>query len=79
MQPASHDYHTVESGSAHQENQPQYEVPVPQKHNVYESNEVGKRETVRIVKLCIMNGCTFLHVGICNTLQLGALCSNRGM
>ena len=46
MQPASHDYHTVESGSAHQENQPQYEVPVPQKHNVYKSNEVGERETV---------------------------------
>ena len=39
-------YHTVEPDSAHQENQPQYEVPVPQKHNVYKRNEVGKRETV---------------------------------
>ena len=25
-----------------QENQPQYEVPVPQQHNVHMSNEVGK-------------------------------------
>ena len=37
---------TLEPDSTHQENQPQYEVPVPQKHIVYKSNEVGKRETV---------------------------------
>ena len=37
---------TLDPDSAHQENQPQYEVPVPQKHNVYKSNEVGKMETV---------------------------------
>ena len=45
-QSACHDYQTIEPDSAHQENQPQYEVPVPQQHNVYKSNEVGKRETV---------------------------------
>ena len=45
-QPASHDCHIVEPSSTHKENQPQYEVPAPQQHNVYKSNEVGKRETV---------------------------------
>ena len=44
IQSASHDYQTIEPDSAHQENQPQYEVPVPQQHN--KSNEVGKMETV---------------------------------
>ena len=39
-------YQTIEPDSAHQENQPQYEVPVPQQRNVYKSNEVGKGETV---------------------------------
>ena len=37
-----HNYHTLEPDSASQENQPQYEVPVPQQHNVHMSNEVGK-------------------------------------
>ena len=37
-------YQTLEPDSAYQENQPQYEVPVPQQHN--KSNEVGKMETV---------------------------------
>ena len=41
-----HNYHIVEPDSAHQENQPQYEVPVPQQRSVCKSNEVGKRETV---------------------------------
>ena len=39
-------YQTVEPDSAHKEKQPQYEVPVLQKHNVYKSNEVGKMKTV---------------------------------
>ena len=39
-------YNTVEPGSAHQENQPQYEVPVPQVHKTLEKNsvEVSKME-----------------------------------
>ena len=46
-QSTSHDYHTVEPDSAYEENEPQqYEVPVPQQHNVHKSNEVGRRKTV---------------------------------
>ena len=78
-QSISHDYHT---DSAYQENPLQYEVPVPQQHNIHKSNEVGKRETVWGLWdfiLYIMNGVYIYHVGISNILQLGTLCSNRGM
>ena len=75
-----HNYRTLEPDSAYQENPLQYEVPVPQQRNVHKSNEVGKRETcLRIMRPCIMNAYTFLHIGICHMLQLGTLRSNRGM
>ena len=77
-QSAYHNYHTLEPNSASQENQPQYEVPVPQQHNVHKSNEVGKickdYETFHN-----QWSNTFLYVEICNMLQLGALRSDRGM
>ena len=63
MQPASHDYHTLEPDSAHQENQPQYEVPVPQQHNVYKSNEVGKRE----LSETFLN--EWLYISSCRNMQ----------
>ena len=42
----SHNYSTVELKSTHKENQPQYEMPIPQQHNIHKSNEVGKMKTV---------------------------------
>ena len=42
----SNNYSTVELRSTLKENRPQYEMPIPQQHNVHQSNEVGKRETV---------------------------------
>ena len=38
-----HNYHTLEPDSANQEDQSQYEVPRPQQHHVYNSNEVREK------------------------------------
>ena len=46
-----HNYHTFEPDCANQENQSQYEVLVPQQHNVYKSNEVRERNCLRIMRL----------------------------
>ena len=35
LEPVSHDYHTLEPNTSSLENQPQYEVPIPQQRNVY--------------------------------------------
>ena len=60
-----------------QENQPQYEVPVPQQHNVHMSNEVGK--ICKYYETLHNDDYTFFSVEICNMLQLGALRSDRGV
>ena len=42
-QPLSNNYSTVELRSTLKENRPQYEMPIPQQHNIHKSNEVRKK------------------------------------
>ena len=51
-----------------QENQPQYEVPVPQQHNVHKSNEVGK-----ICKDYETLHNEWLHIFFCRDMQNAAV------
>ena len=43
LKPVSHDYHTLEPNTSSLENQPHYEVPVPQQRNVKGTLELSDK------------------------------------